>query len=168
MPTMFRFPAGFFVSFILVCMIGCAGNQKGKVPQGYLATHIFDDDSKQFVFSVDLPDSPGTGKRGKGSGRPGNISGNVQGSSSWGVSGGITAGTGSGRKGGRNPNGQGQQAKVDSLVNALEAELKKTGYCRKGFMELDRMTEPSQTFIKGECVEAASANDRAEFPNVSA
>lgn len=53
------------------------------------------------------------------------------------------------------------------LVSSLEAELKKTGFCREGFMELDRMTEPSQTFIKGECVEAASNSDRDEFPNQS-
>ena len=51
------------------------------------------------------------------------------------------------------------------LQEALDAELKKTGYCRKGYMELDRMMQPGQTFIKGECVETASARDREEFPN---
>ena len=32
-------------------------------------------------------------------------------------------------------------------------------------MELDRMMQPSQTFIKGECVETASVKDREAFPN---
>ena len=32
-------------------------------------------------------------------------------------------------------------------------------------MELDRMMEPAQTFIKGECVEEASDIDREKFPN---
>ncbi|MDH3902195.1 MAG: hypothetical protein OES90_03130, partial [Xanthomonadales bacterium] len=60
---------------------------------------------------------------------------------------------------------RGQQGRAGLLNDAVEAELKKTGYCRDGFMELDRMMEPGQTFIKGECVEAASVNDREKFPN---
>jgi hypothetical protein len=32
-------------------------------------------------------------------------------------------------------------------------------------MELDRMMQPGQTFIRGECVEAATDHDREEFPN---
>lgn len=51
------------------------------------------------------------------------------------------------------------------LINALDNELKKSGFCRDGYMELDRMMEPQQTFIKGECIEAAGANDREKFPN---
>ena len=43
------------------------------------------------------------------------------------------------------------------MQEALEDELKKSGYCRK--------MEPAQTFIKGECVETASVIDREEFPN---
>jgi len=32
-------------------------------------------------------------------------------------------------------------------------------------IELDRMMQKEQTFIKGECVEAASVKDRENFPN---
>jgi hypothetical protein len=147
---------------LLVLGVACSSNQKNELPQGYLATHIFDDGSKQFVYTVDLPDSAGRGKQGNG--RPGNVAGNVQGSSNRGVTGGITAGTGGGR-GGRGQGARGQHSKDGLLVDSLEAELKKTNYCRKGYMELDRMTEPSQTFIKGECVDAANKRDRSEFPN---
>ena len=147
--------------FTLICMVGCSSNQKNEIPQGYLATNIFDDGSKQFVYTVELPESTGQGKRGKGNGRPGNVAGQVRGSSSRGVSGGVTAGTGG--KGGRS--GRGLKGKAALLNDAVEAELKKSGYCRDGFMELERMMEPGQTFIKGECVEAASVNDREEFPN---
>lgn len=149
------------VVFVFVC--GCSSNQKNETLQGYLATQITDDGSKQFVYTADLPDTATQGKRGKGNGRPGNVSGNVRGSSNRGVSGGVSVSTNGGSKGGKG--GRGQQGKFTLLNDALEAELKKTGYCRKGFMELDRMMQPSQTFIKGECVETATAKDREAFPN---
>ena len=163
MPRMKRFLVKLIISFTLICVVGCSSSQKTEMPQGYLATNIFDDGSKQFVYTVELPESTGQGKRGKGNGRPGNVAGQVRGSSNRGISGGVTAGTGGGSKGGRG--GRGQQGRAGLLNDAVEAELKKSGYCRDGFMELDRMMEPGQTFIKGECVEAASTNDRDEFPN---
>jgi len=150
-----------FIPVVLICICGCSGNQKNDTPQGYLATHIFDDGSKQFVYTVELAESAGQDKRGRNNGRPGNVAGQVRGSSNRGLSAGVTAGTGGrGRSGGR-----GQQGRAALLQEALEAELKSTGYCRKGFMELDRMMQPAQTFIKGECVETASAGDREKFPN---
>jgi len=53
------------------------------------------------------------------------------------------------------------------LMTALDNELKKSGFCRDGYKEPDQMMEPYQTFIKGECNEAANANDRKKFPNGS-
>lgn len=161
MPRMKRFPIKLIIPFALICVTGCSSNQKSEVPQGYLATKIFEDGSKQFVYTVDLPESTGKGKRGGGSGRPGNVAGHVQGGSNRGLTGGVSAGTGSRSKGG----GRGQQGKASLLQEALDAELKRTGYCRKGYMELDRMMQTTQTFIKGECVETASITDREEFPN---
>ncbi len=158
-----RFLTRLFVPLAFICICGCSSNQENDIAQGYLATQIFDDGSKQFVYTFDFPES--TGQRGKGNGRPGNVAGHVQGSSNRGLSGGVSAGTGSRSKGGGGGSGRGQQGKAAWLNDALEAELKKSGYCREGYIELDRMMQPSQTFIKGECVEAASANDREEFPN---
>ena len=163
MLRMNRFPIRLTILVVLIFLLGCSSNQRSETPQGYLATHIFDDGSKQFVYTVELPELNGQGKRGKGNGRPGNVAGQVRGSSNRGLSGGVTAGTGGGSKGGRS--GRGLKGRAALLNDAVEAEFKKTGYCRDGFMELERMMEPAQTFIKGECVEAASFNDREEFPN---
>ena len=156
-----KFSIKLIIPIVLILVVGCSSNQKNDAPQGYLATHIFDDGSKQFVYTVDLSDVSGQDKRGKGNGRPGNVAGHVQGSSNRGISGGVSAGKGGRSKGG----GRGQQGRASLLNDALEAELKKSGFCRDGFMELDRMMEPSQTFINGECVEAASTRDREEIPN---
>ena len=158
-----KLPIALLLPVVLALVCGCSSNQKNEIPQGYLATQITDDGSKQFVYTADFPDTAKQGKRSKGNGRPGNVSGNVQGSSNRGVSGGVSVGTGGGGKGGRG--GRGQQGRASLLNDALEAELKKTGYCREGYMELDRMMQPYQTFIKGECVETATVKDREAFPN---
>lgn len=147
---------------LLIFCVACSGNQNNPSSRGYLATHIFDDGSKQFVYTVELADAAGPGNRSSGAGRPGNVAGNVQGSSSRGLSAGVTAGSAS-RRGGKGK--KGQQSRDSLLVDSLQTELEMTGYCRDGYMELDRMTEPSQTYIKGECVEAASKKDYARFPN---
>ena len=135
-----------FVPIVLFCMSGCSGSQKNETPQGYLATHIFEDGSKQFVYTAELAESAGQGKRGRNNGRPGNVAGQVRGSSNRGLSAGVTAGTGGRTKSG----GRGQQGRAALLQEALEAELKTSGYCRMGFMELERMMQPTQTFFKGE------------------
>lgn len=147
---------------LLVFLTACSSTSKKEAPQGFLATHIFDDGSKQFVYTLDLPEPAPRGGRGGGNGRPGNVAGTVSGGSNRGLSAGVTAGSGSGRGG---KGGQKQQSKDGLLLGSLEAELENSGFCREGFMELDRMTEPSQTYIKGECVDAASEKDRSRFPN---
>jgi len=45
----------------------------------------------------------------------------------------------------------------------LDQELKATGYCRDGYQETERMTGPSDFFIKGKCTESASDEDRSIF-----
>ena len=158
------------VAPIVLTGIGaCSNQQKNEALQGYLATHVFDDGSKQFVYTIDLPDPATRSKGGKGSGRPGNATGHVSGGSTQGLSGGVTAGTGNRRPGGktggsRNASGK-RQDRATILVNALDDELKKSGFCRDGYMELDRMMEPRQTFIRGECIETATDHDREVFPN---
>jgi len=162
---MIKIPVKLLIPLTLISISACSSNQKNELPQGYLATHIFEDGSKQFVYTVNLPESTGRGRRGKGSGRPGNMTGHVQGGSNRSLTGGVTAGSGGSGKGGGSRAGSGQQGRASMLMNALEAELKKSAYCREGYMELERMMEPSQTFIKGECVDAASVNDYEKFPN---
>jgi len=181
-----RKPLSICMMIALSGLAACASQQKNTEPQGYLATHIFTDGSKQFVYTADLPESVGGGPGGRGSGRPGNLSGQLNGSNQ-GVSGGVTAGTGNvagqvsgGSNGGlsggitagtgnRSPSGRGgrpMQGKDGMLVDALQKELLKTGFCRKGYKELDRMIEPGQTYLRGECIDRADDHDREQFPNV--
>jgi len=150
-----------FVAFI--GLYGCAAEGKKTEPQGYLATHIFDDGRKQFVYTAELPDAGNRGPGGKSGGRPGNVAGQLNGSSNGGLSGGVIAGTGNRRPGGH-PRGP-MQSRDDMLVTAVGKELEKSGYCREGYKELDRMAEPRQTYLKGECLDAANAHDRKQFPN---
>jgi hypothetical protein len=50
---------------------------------------------------------------------------------------------------------------TDKLENMLEQELKTTGYCREGYRELERMIGDSAVFIRGECNETVTSEDRA-------
>lgn len=145
---------------MIVVLASCASNKPPPPPQGYLATHIFEDGRKQFVYTADMPNAP---RGSPGAGRPGNVSGQLVGSNQ-GVSGGVIAGTTVNRGPGGHPPVY-RQSKDDILVSTLEKELEKTGFCRDGYKELDRMTEPGQTYLKGECLDAANANDRTRFPN---
>lgn len=85
-----RTPVLLLIATVLVCGGGCSSNQKNELPQGYLATNITDDGSKQFVYTVDLQDTAPQGGRGKGNGRPGNVAGHVRGSSNRGLSAGVS------------------------------------------------------------------------------
>lgn len=49
------------------------------------------------------------------------------------------------------------------LEARLEANLAENGYCRDGYLELDSSLAISQTFIRGECREAATEADRQRF-----
>jgi hypothetical protein len=160
---MIRNPVSIFIAIALVSIFACSNQKKDAEPQGFLATHIFDDGSKQFVYTVDLSELSKGGEGGRGAGRPGNATGHASGGSNRGLYGGVSAGTSNSRSSGK-ADGR-TQGRAAMLTNAIDNELKKSGFCRDGYKQLDRMMEPHQTFIKGECNEAASANDSKEFPN---
>lgn len=42
--------------------------------------------------------------------------------------------------------------------------VKQMGYCREGYMEIDYRFSPADSWVKGECKEDASAEDRAKYP----
>ena len=42
--------------------------------------------------------------------------------------------------------------------------VKQMGYCRDGYMEIDYRFSPGDSWVKGECKEDASAEDRAKYP----
>lgn len=49
------------------------------------------------------------------------------------------------------------------LQNDTERALEVTGYCREGYLELDRRLSTQVLWIKGECREAATRSDREQF-----
>jgi len=156
------------IVLIVVLVCACSGKPERPEPEGYLAAHISEDNSKQFVYSLEFP-------RPEGGGRSGRPRGHMSGSSSRGVSGGVSAGTGGkgggshggGRQGGGRGGADVQRNINDTLETMLERELQKTAFCRDGYKELERATSPPQIYLKGECNESATKNDLTEFPNPS-
>ena len=148
-------------SSIVLLLAACSSTPERPEPQTFLATQILNDGSKQFVYTVEFPESQRRGRGSKGQGRPGNATGHVYGNSSRGVGGGVTMGSAGGRSG-RTPS---QLRQSEEMVALLEQELDESGFCRHGFIELERSVEPAQTFIRGECDEAATVEDRKAFPN---
>jgi hypothetical protein len=62
--------------------------------------------------------------------------------------------------------GRGGESKADaSLQLAVEKELETTGYCRDGFLMLERYRANGIARIRGECRDGASDSDRSKFPN---
>ena len=144
----------------------CASEpERPPPPEGYFATHIEEDGTKKFQYTIDFPDQKKSGKRNS---RPGNMMGHMTGSSSRGVTGGVSAGTGGGGR--QAPSGGAYerfQQINDRLENMLEQELKKSGFCHDGHRETQRVVEPPTVYIRGECEETATDRDRDNFPNNS-
>jgi hypothetical protein len=51
----------------------------------------------------------------------------------------------------------------ERLQNNAAYVLKNMGYCREGFLVLDSSASRFNSWVKGECKEAASAADRQKF-----
>jgi len=139
--------------------------ERPEPPDGYFATHIDENGVKKFQYTIDFPDQK---KSARSNGRPGNTMGHVAGSSNRGVSGGITASAGGG---GRQPSSGGgyeQFQQINTrLENMLEQELRKSDFCHAGHRETQRVVEPPTVYIRGQCEEAATTDDRKQYPNSS-
>ena len=124
----------------------------------FLETTIRSDGSKEFLYTITLPeaDSPQRGNRPSGSMRMSGGS-NRQVSASGGI------GYGSGRGGNRSRDPAERQNEL--LDERLGKKLRKTGYCREGWMELERSFRPPAATIRGECNETATEKDHTNFPN---
>ena len=160
------------VMAILLC--SCASTPDDSQIQGYLATHIMDDGSKHFVYTIDYPPGGIDGQKTNSNGRPGNTTGHIYGNSSRGVAGGVTLGSGNSKSGGRKGGGRQRSGKSQPsrqahinlrLDEMLAMELRQTGFCRGDYMELERLTRPPDVLLRGECDETATTQDRADFPN---
>ena len=53
----------------------------------------------------------------------------------------------------------------DSLREAVQARLDTSGYCRDGYLALERYQANGIARIRGECRDGATDSDRKQFPN---
>jgi len=53
----------------------------------------------------------------------------------------------------------------NSLQEAVQAKLDTSGYCRDGYLALERYQANGIARIRGECRDGASNTDRVQFPN---
>jgi hypothetical protein len=72
------------------------------------------------------------------------------------MSGGTKGDRGKGRRKGKPDN---------SLQEAVQARLDTSGYCRDGYLALERYQANGIERIRGECRDGATDNDREQFPN---
>lgn len=152
----FKIPAALILGLPLLAACS-ASPERPEPPEGYFATHIDEDGTRKFQYTLDLADE--ASKRGNG--RPGNMAGHVSGSSSRGVAGGVSAG--SGGRGGKPPQGssggyQRFQQINEELERQLERELAKSGFCEQGHRETERVVEPTVVYIRGECTDKADSD----------
>jgi len=152
----------FLSALIAALLTACASEpERPEPPKGYLATHIEDDGTKKFQYTIDLPES----KEKRGNGRPGNLKGHAYGNSSRGVTGGVSAGTGRGASRGSGT-GNARLAQINNhLEKQLDRELKNSGFCDAGHRETGRVVQPDLVYIRGECEDKATDDDRVRFTN---
>jgi hypothetical protein len=142
----------------------CSNSQKNPEFEEYLATHIRNDGSKEFYYTVTLTKSEDS-KRRRGNK---NVGGGVRvsggSSSNTRANAGVTVGgSANGRPGGHAA--QGSLRGSEKMTGQLDKKLLASGYCRDGWMETERQVQHPYGSIRGECNETASDTDRENFPN---
>ena len=130
----------FFIASLTACAGGHHRAPNGAPPMNEeLVTTITPGGLKIFTYTVSLH-----GPSGNGGGRmppPGGGSG------------------GSPGEGGR-PGGNHMK---DMIVESLLTKLDETGFCREGYIELGSSVDMRESFIRGECKEAATKEDLALY-----
>ena len=143
---------------LILSLTACANNQwKSSEVDEVFVTDIKPGGLKIFNYSLTktTPQSSGGGERGGRSKGSGKHSGR--------------GGKGGGKSGGHGNMGSGKSAYESDMKpyfnEMLESKLKKSGYCRKGYIELDSYFGRGQLQIRGECEEGATEEDRIKFVN---
>ena len=148
-------------------VLACSGGHRTKPKiDGYLATHIQEDGRKLFQFTMEIP-VPERDRRGGLSGK-GPAGGRFPGGGMPGGRSGGPMGGAPGGRGGMNPpkDGHASEGELEQMVESrLEREIDESGFCREGFMVIERMLRPPSPYVSGECTENASEEDRQRFPN---
>ena len=140
-------------------LTACASNQwKSSEIDEVFVTDIKAGGLKIFNYSL-TKTTPQTGSGGERNGSSGKGSGKHSG----------RGGKGAGKSDGHGSMGSGKSAYESSMKpyfnEMLELKLKKTGYCRDGYIELDSYFGRGQLQIRGECEEGATEEDRIKFIN---
>lgn len=143
----------FFIPLIsALALAGCAHEQpKPPKTQESFTTQIKPDGTKQFSYSLttEMPEPKDGGGRGHGGhgghheGPPGDHKG----------------------KHGDDKDDEIQEKFALIFDDALNLKLNGTGFCRSGFIQLDKQSRRGAMLVKGECNENANDADRDKFPN---
>ena len=147
----------FLVLILSLFLTACASNQwEPSEVNELFVTDIKPGGLKIFNYSLTktTPQASGDGKpdgSGKGAGKHGGR----------GMGGGKSGGHGS--MGGGKPDNESDMKQY--FNDMLESKLKKSGYCREGYIELDSYFGRGQLQIRGECQEGATEEDRIKFVN---
>lgn len=152
---------------LMILLLGaCSNTQKNQTIEDYLATNIRSDGSKEFYYTVTMSNDQNS-RKGKG-GSNVNAGGRLSGGSSSNTraGAGITVGgSGNRQRGNKGGGRQAGAARDERLSEQLEKKLRSTGFCREGWMEIERDYLPPNATIRGECNETATDRDLRNFPN---
>jgi len=130
---------GLIVSLAVCFMVGCTSSGRSYTSSGLnetLEIQILPNTSKMFIYRLKMPDDK----------IPSHIR-IAQSSRDNVAQAGINLGSGSYR----------------SLLTNVEYVVKKTGYCREGFLEIDKSLSRYHIWMKGECKEGATGEDQQKF-----
>ncbi|MEN8205481.1 MAG: hypothetical protein ABFS24_05660 [Pseudomonadota bacterium] len=70
-----------------------------------------------------------------------------------------------GRSAGRPDRESRMKGTKEKMYQKLDARLAETGYCREGYIVLGSSIGRGRSFIRGECKEGATEDDREKFAN---
>ena len=130
--------------FVPMMLVACASNQTIKPEiEEIFVTDIKPNGIKFFSYTV-------TESRPSGS-RSG--------------AGGDKRGGEGGKQGGGATGRPDRESMIKGIKEKLDARLAETGYCREGYIVLGRRIDRGRSFIRGECKEGATADDREKFTN---
>ncbi|MEN8133609.1 MAG: hypothetical protein ABFS45_26285 [Pseudomonadota bacterium] len=133
-----------FLFFVPMVLVACASNQ-AKQPEieEIFVTDIKSNGIKLFNYTVTVS-RPSGSRGGTGRGKRGGESGKQE------------------RGSAGRPD---RESMMKGIKEKLDARLSETGYCREGYIVLGRSIGRGRSFIRGECKEGATEDDRTKFSN---
>ena len=145
--------------FSTLVLAGCAHEQpKPPKTQESFITQIKPDGTKQFSYSLttEMSERKDVHSYGGSNGGGGH-----------GSHGGHHDGARSDHKGRHSDDKDDEMQEKFTLIfdDALNLKLNSTGFCRNGFIQLDKQSRHGAMLVKGECNENAIDADREKFPN---